>query len=248
MTKIKHVLLYSLFFISSTAFASTSLRNIEISVAAGPNWSHADNTSLVVSPYETDSIRVNHVSNSALWKIGAGYHFFAEQLAQKEFFNDLLLELNVYHSAETVKGNVWQYQLPQFNNYSFNAPYNSTRLMLDFKPGLYTWDHISLYPILGIGAAWNEVSYHENVTVAGVAANSFQSLANHTNASFAYDLGAGVNLNMNSNIVASLEYLYAHAGKMFPSGRATNGVALTAPPAFKIHSQSILLGLSWKFC
>lgn len=248
MKKIKHVWWYTLLLLSYPAFATASSvpKNIEISVAAGPNWTHANNTNLVVSPYETDSVRTNSVSNSALWKVGIGYHPFEKKLKKRQFINDLLLELNLYRSTATVRGNVWQYQLPQFNNYSFRAPLTSTRLMLDVKPSLFKWHKISLYPILGIGVGMNDMSYHESVTGIGVDPNSAESLSRKTNTNFVYDLGVGVRVMLTTHLIASLEYLYTDLGKVSPNGSPANNVALTSAPSFTMYSQAILFGLNWK--
>ena len=154
--------------------------------------------------------------------------------------------MDIDQSAATVRGNVWQYQLPQFNNYSFRAPVTSTRLMIDAKPSLFTWHQISPYPILGIGLGINEISYQENVTGIGVAPNSAHSLSSKYNSNFVYDLGVGARLSLTANISASLEYLYTNLGKMSPSGTPTNNVALTSAPRFTIYNQAILFGLNWK--
>jgi len=75
-----------------------------------------------------------------------------EKWARSQYFNQLLLEMNVYQTSTTLNGSVWQYELPQFNNYNFSAPISSTRLMFDFKPNLFSWRKFSAYAILGVGA------------------------------------------------------------------------------------------------
>lgn len=251
MIKIKLALSVSLLCLSCTAFASTSwmpdsFQNLEVSAAVGPNWARTSSTHLVVSPYETDSVLVSSVTNHPLWKIGVGYRFFADQLQQKSFLNDLLVELNLYQSSETVDGNSWQYQLPQFNNYSFSAPITSTRLMLDVKPGLFIIKHVSLYPILGLGASWNDIAYNETVTGAGVNPNSRYALNSSTASSFAYDLGAGIRIDFTEHLSATLEYLYANLGNMSPSRTSKNGDPIMSPPTFNVYNNSLLLGISWK--
>src|ERR1700722_10740977 len=95
--------LFCLLCLSCPAFATPSwlsdwgplsLNNIEFSAAGGPNWAHTSSTQLVVSPYETDSVLVSNVSNNLLWKVGFGSHFFVNQLQERTFLNDFLVELN----------------------------------------------------------------------------------------------------------------------------------------------------------
>jgi opacity protein-like surface antigen len=227
---------------SAAAFSS----NLEISAAMGPSWIHANSTQLIVSPYETDSLKTKNISSSAQWKIGLGYHLFAEQLAQRKFFNDLLLELNLYRNSGTLKGNVWQFELPEFNNYTFSAPITSTRLMLDVKPSLFTFHAISFYPILGMGISWNKISYQETA-IDSETSDSSQSLSQHTNTNFTYDAGLGARFDISEHLNASVEYLYTHLGTVSPSAISLTNTALLSPPKFKLSNQSVLFGLGWKF-
>lgn len=236
-----HCLAFAMAPLTLHAFGS-----VEFSVAAGPNWPHANSTTIVISPLETDSVRTSNVTNDIIWKVGAGLHVFEEKLNQRPFINDLLLELNLYRSSETVKGNVWQYQLPQFNNYSFHAPFTSTRLMLEVKPSLFSWYHISPYPILGVGMGRNSLSYHESVTDSDVDPNSAHYLSHKTTTNFVYDLGLGARVEWTKCLFVSLEYVYTNLGKASPSGTPTNNVAMTSAPRFKMVSQAALLGLNWK--
>jgi opacity protein-like surface antigen len=221
-------------------------KNAEVSIAGGINWTDANNSSLNISPFETDRAKVNHVSHNGLWKLGLGYSLFKEPLQQRQLFNALLLELNVYHSSGKIKGDVWQYRLPQFNNYKFNAPINSTRLMIDAKPGLLTWKSISPYPILGIGAAWNHIAYHESLRGIRIPSNSNLYLSSKTTTHVSYDLGFGARVGISEHITTSIEYLYTYLGNMTPSGRSDNHVRLASPPTFKVSTQAVLVGLTWK--
>lgn len=230
----------SCFFLSAAASTSGLYKNFELSAAIGPSWSQPDDTTVVISPYETDNVVVQHVASTPAWKLGVGYHFFANQLQQRTFFNDLLVEVNFYRSSETIEGDVWQFQ---FNNFDFSAPITSTRLMLDAKPCLFTFKHISFYPIVGAGIAWNSSAYNETVTRASPGSNFL--LNANTKSSFAYELGAGIRFDITPHLQTSLEYLYANLGNIVMSSQTTNDVALTFPPQFKLSSQMVMLGLNW---
>ncbi len=127
-------------------------KKFEISAAGGADWYSVPDTSLIISPFETDSNNVAQITTNGAWKVGMGYYFFEDQLKQRDYLNHLLFEVNVYQTFTTLHGDVWQYELPQFNNYNFNAPITSTRLMLDAKPTLFTWKRVAPYMILGVGA------------------------------------------------------------------------------------------------
>lgn len=244
MVKIKYIWCFSLFFLSYSAFASIPqtfgwLKNIEIAGALGANWTHANNTKLVISPYEKDSVRVKHTPTSLFGRIGIGYYVFY----------DLLLELNYYQSSQTEKGHVWQYGFSQFDNYSFHAPIKSQRLMFDVKPRLFNYRLLSPYVIFGVGVAWNAVSYHESITGVGVDPTSSISLGKKTNTNTAYDLGVGVQANITECLGASAEYLYTFLytdSGISPSRLPKNGVPLIKPLKITISSQAVLLGFNFK--
>lgn len=221
-------------------------KKFEISAAGGANWYNVPNSHLVISPFETDSNIVNQISTDGAWKIGAGYYFFEDQLQQRPYLNHLLFEVNVYQTFTTLSGNVWQYELPQFNNYNFSAPVMSTRLMLDVKPTLFTWQRVAPYAILGVGATWNTISYNETVLGSGVNPASRLSLSSNTTTQVAWDFGAGFRMALTDNLSATAEYIYAFLGNGSPANSHANGVNLTAAPSFSLQTQSLLFGLSLK--
>jgi len=229
---LKVLLLASVFSGSAWAANPSLWNNVEISGAGGVNWLNTENTHLDITPYETDSLHVNNTSVDGAWKAGIGYYLFA---------NHLLVELNVYGASNTVDGNVWQYELPQFSNYTFSAPISSTRLMLDFKPNLMTWNKLTPYLILGVGATWNTASYKEEAN-AGIDASSARSLSDNTQAQLAWDVGAGLSYALTERLSVTGEYVYAFLGEATPQSNDT----VMAAPNFSYQIQSLLFGLSFR--
>lgn len=225
--------------------APTITNSPELSIAGGVNWLHANDTNFTISPYETDKALVHNTSTSSAWKIGVGYHFFNEQLQGRSFFNSFLVELNAYRNAGTIKGNVWQFKLPQFNNYSFKSSVTSYRLMLDAKPGLFTWGSVTPYPILGLGVAFNNSSYKEKITAADIAPGSNLILDNNLSGNFSYDLGAGARAKISPHVALTLEYLYSYLGHATASTSQARSVNFSSVPSFKISSQAVLFGINW---
>lgn len=232
---------------SDSHFTMYTNHKFEVSAAGGPNWYSIPNTHVVISPSETDSDHINQIANNVAWKLGIGYFLFEDYLQQRNYLNQLLLEMNVYKTNATARGNVWQYQLQEFNNYQFSAPISSTRLMFDVKPTLFNYESVAPYVILGIGAAWNTVSYHEKVTGADVDPSSPLSLSNDTSTQLAWDIGAGARVALADNLSLTLEYIYAFLGNGSPSNVGGPGISLKNSPSFSLKTQSVLLGLSLKF-
>jgi len=221
---------------------STHDNNLEISGALGLNRYHVPDTDLVISPFETDRLKVNRRSTNAAWKAGAGYYFFEDRLSQQRYLNHLLFEVNVYQTSTRLSADVWQFGLAQFNNYKVRAPITSTRLMLDIKPGLFSWQRISPYAILGAGTVWNTVSYQDTATGGGIDPASALSLSKHTSNQAAWDLGAGFRVALTDDLSATAEYIYAFSGH----GSPANGLNISTAPRFSLQTQSILLGFSLK--
>jgi opacity protein-like surface antigen len=221
--------------------------HLEISASGGPNWFKTKDTNLVISPFETDSNLVDSLSNKGTWKVGIGYYFFDNELNTRSYLNHLLLELNVYQASGTLKGYVWQYQLPEFNNYTFRAPFTSTRLMFDFKPYLFTWNRLSSYLILGIGPTWNTISYQERVIATDIDPLSNLVLSKYTSTQLAGDVGVGLSLNLTQRLSVTTEYIYGFLGRASPENNPINGVRLSDSPRFSFQTQTLLFGLSLKF-
>jgi hypothetical protein len=227
-------------------FALPWYGDLEFSLAGGPNWINVLNSHLVITSFETDSNRVNSVSNQIGWKVGAGYFLFEDYFLSRCYLNHLLFEMNLYRVSGNFQGDVWQYELPQFNNFSFSSSFRSTRLMFDIKPYLFTWRQISPYFILGIGQAWNTVSYHETVTADDVPGNSALSLSEQTTTKFAEEIGVGLSMKLTCWLDATAEYIFASLKNGSPAGEPTNGIPLADTPSFQFYTQSFLLGLSVK--
>lgn len=210
----------------------------------GPNWLNTHNTIETISSYEVDTVHVNNVNNKGAWKAGVGYYALDALLFQRTYINHLLFEINVYQITGTIVGDVEQYQLPQFTNYSYYAPFTSTRLMFDFKPYLTTYKCFSPYFILGIGSAWNSISYTENIIGTGVSANSNLVLGRHTITQLAGDLGIGLSISIAKKLHITAEYVYGFMGDASPTFSSSNNAFLQIGPNFMIQTQSALFGLN----
>lgn len=223
--------------------------NWQISLAAGAAEYHANDLFLVVSPYETDSAKVRSIKSRAVYRAALGYHLFNELLAERRFFNDVLLELNGYYQEKnTIKGSIWQLNDPEFNNYNFHTPFTNRRLILDLKPTLFTQYNFSVYPLAGIGISRIKASYQEYASQECVPANSAVSLQSRTHHQISYDLGGGLHYAFSRHLGLSLEYIYNPSVKIKPSTVSASPytVSYATTPAFSTSSQSVLLGITWK--
>ncbi len=118
--------------------------------------------------------------------------------------------------------------------------------MFDLKPNIHIWRRISTYAILGMGAAWNTVSYNETATGQDVNPASRLSLSENTTSQLAWDFGAGFSFPVTDNLSLTAEYIYTLLGNGSPGSDPDNDVSLTSSPSFSLQTQSLLFGLSLK--
>jgi opacity protein-like surface antigen len=233
------------------AFDADTFKNFDVSIATGSTHSTASTSYVQSTPTvpgddsEIDKNVVENVSNSTTYRAGIGYHFFAEELKDRNFLSDFLVQLNVYRNCAEIHGQVWGTGNPVMNNQDFKAPYSSTRLMLDFKPSVLTYANTSLYPIVGAGVAWNHMSY----TQEDASGSDWPTMDSPTGTTkkIVYDFGVGISSQITDHLGASLEYLNTYLGNMTTSGYSTGSLPMYDQPYISIRSESFYLGFNWKF-
>lgn len=232
------------FTLSLLPAAAADFSHMELAIAAGPSWYKASNGYTQPYTQETDLDHVNNVTKSSVYQVGLGYRIFMAQASERVFFNDILVQLNLSQSSATIKGTVWDNGNPAMAYQSFAAPFTSRRLMLDVKPSLVHLSDFSLYPIAGLGVAWNRLSYSE--TQINAYPGTIDAPA-HTTTTVAYDLGLGLSYTITEHLQASLDYVTTHLGRMSPSSYSTTNQTLVSEAHFPVRTTSVLVGLSWKF-
>lgn len=142
---------------------SHMLDGFEISGALGNSWYHSDDSTIQITFDERDANKVASSSSNLLYSAGIGRHLWTDALRKNKVMTGLLVQANYYYGETSVKGNVWGYESPAVNNYTFRAPMSSSRLMLDIKPELFVYKGFTPYGIIGAGASWNKMSYSESL-------------------------------------------------------------------------------------
>lgn len=219
----------------------------EVSLGIGPTWYHASNSSLTISPFETDSLITRSVSTAASYQLGVGYRFIAKNTEEKHFLTNVLLELNLTYRKTTLRGDVWQMGLASMSNYTFQAPLSSTRLLLALKPTFIRFNKVGVYGIAAVGVDWTSLSYQDTPN-PGIPATSFVSLASKTKAHSAWDVGLGIRYPLTPRFATEVEYVYSNLGKIAsslkPNNVASTVIPLTAPQ-FTVSTQTVLFKLTW---
>lgn len=243
--------------LSGSVFAGTmgpvTANHFEVIGAAGVASLMAGNSYLGVTSSETDTLVQTNSNdwNTFTGQLGIGYVYYlggAEQYSDKvQWFPMIEPELNGYYLGKgTIKGDVWRFGDPAFNEMTYKMSVESTRLMFDTALTIVSKRQYSLYAIGGIGNAWNRVGYRDADHNGMPCPDQFLNLNSTTRSSFVWEAGAGLSYAFNNRFALSLEYLYTDLGRVKTPGSGFTGAITTpvlVPADFKLSSQAALLGL-----
>ncbi|HHF7374185.1 outer membrane beta-barrel protein [Legionella bozemanae] len=188
--KLQKLVTLCIFFMFS---CSGNANQISFFVSGGPNFSTLKNERLVdINESITNAYQTNTKTNwQGFWGIGANHTF------EKPWFSFYQLSLGVsgyFFELGQVKGT----EFPFINeglfdtlNYNFHA--KSASLMVESKV-IYSKYALKPYALVGIGPGWNRFyAYHEEPTDPLLsAAPAVARFNNHTQQTFSYELGTGL--------------------------------------------------------
>ncbi|CEG58387.1 SPOR domain-containing protein [Legionella fallonii] len=231
----------------------TAPNHIDFIGAIGVANLAADNGYLGVTSSETDTLVQTNGNNwnALAAQLGVGYVYYLRNYDpysdQIQWFTAIEPELNGYYLGQSnIKGDVWRFGSPDFNDMTYDMPINSYRLMVDGALTVVSKRQYSLYAIGGIGNAWNRAGYSDASLNGIPCADQSLNLNTATHSSFAWEVGAGLSYAFNNRFSLSLEYLYADLGNVQTSGTGFTGTISTPvliPANFKLTSQAALVGL-----
>lgn len=226
--------------------------HFELIGAAGIGAVSVADSSLQVTSSETDTLKQTNSNqwNDPAGQVGMGYVFY--MVEGPRISNDWrwfpIIEpmLNLYYSRLDVKGDVYRFEDPAFNEFSYRSVIESTRLMVDAALTIVSKGKFSLYVLGGVGESWYRISYSDHGTSSPPCPVSAVGLDDRNKNSFAWDLGGGLAYAFNPVVSLSLEYLYTNLGTLDMAANGNTG-NITAPQldvaSARTNTQSILLGL-----
>lgn len=232
----------------------TTLNHFEILGALGIASLNAGSSNLVVTSNETDRLVQTNRSSWNTWggQLGLGYVYYLGCNKQRcmddaQWFPSIEPELNIYTlNSNSIDGNVLRFGNPNFNDFTFDIPLHSTRVMLDAALTIVTKEEVSLFAIAGIGEAWNRVSYNDYPRSTVPCPLQRTSINATTSHDFAWELGAGVNYDFSTRAGVSFEYLYTQFGNVQLNNNGFTGTIATpiiSSPSFNLSTQTALFGL-----
>lgn len=167
---------------------------------------HAQTLSLL-PPFLNHYASKTSYQSSGLLGLGLGMERgLAEQLSWQ-------LGLSGYFNTEVrSKGHVWQFALPEFDNFIYDYRIQSKRLMASGK--LLGTVKQTLHPYLSgeLGAGFNRTSSYTETPLI-IEAVPMTPFSNRTQTSFAWGVGGGVDVDINAGLRLGLGYQFADLGK-----------------------------------
>lgn len=204
---------------------------------------------LQLLPYETgqyaDTFTHQSSASAFTWGVDATYRFkLHAPSVQNYFFDSMGAGVDVFQITNfSQNGKVLQFNLPEFENYTYALKLNNIRVMANFDLDFHPIRHY-FTPFIqgGIGGARTAVSYN-STPISPVISPDF-TLPNQASWNFAYQAGAGVKYAVKTHLVLSVRYLYANMGKINSSTLGSTA-ALATPLTVNMSTQNFLFGLTY---
>jgi opacity protein-like surface antigen len=237
--------------VSPAIFAIQQIPRLELSVLLG--GSNIPNTisgqSLQLMPYEVgpyaDTFIHQSDASAFTWGLDAKYRFMLHDLSSQNYIFDSfgagidVFQITDFHQT----GDVLQFNMPEFENYTYNLQLKNTRVMLDLDLDFHPLLHYFI-PFIegGIGPSSTVITYN-SAPIPPVDEPGF-ALASQTSWSFAYQVGAGIKYVVNTHFSLAFHYLYANMGKVNSSTTGST-TTLEKPLTVNMRTQNFMLGLTY---
>lgn len=191
----------------------------------------------LIPPFLNHYTNTKSYQSSALLGVGLGM----ERGLTKELFWQLGLS-GYFNTAVSNTGRVWQFALPEFDNFIYDYHIKSNRLMATGK--LLSTIKQSIHPFVSgeLGAGFNRASSYRETPLISEAV-PMAPFMNHTQTSLAWGAGAGIDVDINTGLRLGLGYQFANLGKASFSPSIAQSTQQTLQLAH-LYSQEVRLQLT----
>ncbi|KTC93815.1 SPOR domain-containing protein [Legionella drozanskii] len=221
--------------------------NWYVGVFGGVQWndiSHkitVNNSSRAESPYNKDTY-LSGINNQAFAGASGGYRW--------EFNNRWLPALGVglrYQRvfARNVGKSILQYSMPEFANYNYSWQIYSDVALATAKFNFLQYRAFAPYLSGSVGAGFNKSRNYKEVALEGVTPRISPFFTDNLTTQFAYNVGAGVDLQISSRFIVSLGYEYQDLGSVSSGSGAGNNWVGQALNLGSYRSNAALLSVNY---
>lgn len=201
------------------------------------------NGSSFASPSDVDRFSVNMNRSKFLGALQFGY----EWRRPDKWFPAYSLAIRYQHFASSpIGGEITQYSLPQFLNYSYAWGMSVNTLSLYSKIDLVRMRKISPFVGVGLGVAVNNAHGYNESAFSGVTPRISPAYASRMTAQLAFNVGAGLDFYLWSDWMFSVGYDYQTLGSIF-SGDGASTWAGTRLDLGGVNANTLLFGATYYF-
>lgn len=170
-----------------------------------------NNTTGFPTPYGQDIYTTNNnTSTAGLLILAGGYQW---QHASN-WLPHMIIQLKYTRMSNvTFGGQVLKLSIPTANNFIYHYDLQTQSVLLDLKADLTTWHHFMPYLSFGAGPTINHMSnYTEHSNPPYPYVRTSPGFANKTTTNFTYQVGAGIDYDLNQKLIVSMGYVYQNLG------------------------------------
>ncbi len=129
-----------------------------------------------------------------------------------------------YALPAKTRGTLFQFNVPQFNNYHYQYKVQRQSILGVAKANLYNYHRFMPFLTAGLGESINRVKRFSETPMPTIISRTSPGFQNKSNHEFSYIIGAGIDYLLANNLWMGLEYSYGHYGEA-RSGKGVGGFA-----------------------
>lgn len=205
------------------------------------NHMTVNNGSNFPSPENVDLYTTNNGTNPPILGGLIGYRWQRDET----LFPATLLALRYQHLfSQDIKGDILQYSLPEFTNYTYTWGMSANVISLYSKIDIAQYKQLMPYFAVGLGASFNNATTYQETALNGVTPRISPAFASQTQTQFAYNVGAGVDWLLAPKWIVSVGYDYQSFGNL-SSGPGESTWSATQLNLGRVATNTATIGISY---
>ncbi len=186
-------------------------------IGGGNSWIGLSSTTSIVNgeivppPFNQDAFSINNPS-MGIAQVEAGYVW---NIKKRAYIPAASVFIRYRHYMQAhVAGNIDQYMIPEFENYSYKMNYEAELFSLNGKVGLFRVKRLIPYLSGGVGFIINHLSDYSESPKSDVTARLSPAYKGNTDTKLALTLGLGLDFLINDTTMATLGYDHVFQGNL----------------------------------
>ena len=208
-----------------------------------PSSMTVPNGSSFSPPYNVDTFSTNANGAQSMLALMLGYEWQRDQKWLPRYWLALRYQ---YLFSKAISGYITQYTLPQFQNYTYRWNVSANVFSLYSKFDIMQYQRFLPYVDIGLGFAINHASNYSETALPNVTPRISPAYASSSKTQFAYNVGAGLDFQLNAQWLLSLGYDFQAIGKL-SSGAGQSTWSSTQLSLGSLKSNTLLLGATYLF-